>query len=78
VVRTPDGSPQVWKLDAEDRVAPQRVVTGRSVGNAWLIESGLAPGDRVVAEGLQKIRPGAKVSAVPATVKVADRQVAGG
>lgn len=73
VVRTPDGSPQVWLLDAEDRVSPHRVVTERAVGNAWLIESGLKPGDRIVAEGVQKVGPGVKVRPAPASAKVAVR-----
>jgi membrane fusion protein (multidrug efflux system) len=37
---------------------------GRSLGNQWLVTSGLTAGDRVIMEGLQKITPGAAVSAV--------------
>ncbi|MCW8829273.1 MAG: efflux transporter periplasmic adaptor subunit, partial [Gammaproteobacteria bacterium] len=33
----------------------------RTVGDQWLVEEGLAEGDRVITEGLQKIRPGAPV-----------------
>lgn len=68
VFRTSDGSPRVWLLDAEDKVAPQPVVTDRAIGNAWLVTAGLKPGDRIVVEGLQKVRPGAKVTTVPAKV----------
>jgi membrane fusion protein (multidrug efflux system) len=35
------------------------------VGNQWIVLSGLKPGERVVAEGTQKVRDGAKVNAKP-------------
>jgi len=38
----------------------------RAIGDKWLVESGLAAGDRVIVEGLQKIRPGAPVQATEA------------
>lgn len=71
VFRAVDGSPRVWLLDADDKVAPHQVETEKAIGNAWLVTAGLKAGDRVVVEGLQKIRPGAKVAAVPTTVKLA-------
>ena len=37
----------------------------RAIGDQWLVSSGLAPGDRVIVEGMQKVRPGASVKAVP-------------
>ena len=43
----------------EGDVAEARPVTlGPRIGNKWVIEQGLAPGDRIVVEGLQKARPG--------------------
>ena len=36
-------------------------MVSRTIGDQWLVESGLAAGDRVVIEGLQKIAPGAPV-----------------
>jgi len=46
-----------------DNVVQQRVVTtGQTVGNSWLITSGLQPGDHVIVEGLVGVMPGAKVS----------------
>ncbi len=42
----------------------QRVLTAnRAIGNDWLVTAGLSPGDRVVIEGLQRIRVGARVKA---------------
>jgi membrane fusion protein (multidrug efflux system) len=37
----------------------------RPIGDKWLVSTGLAPGDRVIVEGMQKVRPGASVKAVP-------------
>jgi len=41
------------------------VKTGPRVGESWLIEDGLKPGDRVVVEGLLTIRPGVVVNPKP-------------
>lgn len=61
VVRNPDGSAAVWVVGADGKVAQRPVVTAQSVGDKWLIESGLQAGERVVTEGLQRLRPGAEV-----------------
>lgn len=46
----------------EDQTVEQRVVeVDRTVGDKWLVRSGLRAGDRVVVEGLQKIQPGMRV-----------------
>jgi membrane fusion protein, multidrug efflux system len=50
---------------ATNGTVEQRVVgTARAVGNQWLVDSGLAAGDRVIVEGLQKVRPGMPVDVV--------------
>ena len=51
----------VSSVDAEGKVERRPVRVGRSVGDQWLVEDGLAAGDRVIVEGLQKIRPGVPV-----------------
>lgn len=61
LVRNADGSTVVWVVGAESKVAPRPVKVGPAVGDSWLIEDGLADGDVVVTEGLQKIRPGMPV-----------------
>ncbi len=38
---------------------------GRAVGDQWLVSGGLAVGERIVVEGLQKVRPGMAVKEVP-------------
>ncbi|WP_420383556.1 efflux RND transporter periplasmic adaptor subunit [Novosphingobium sp.] len=51
-----------------DNVVQQRVVTtGQTVGNAWLVTSGLKQGDRVIIEGLVGVMPGVKVTSHPAS-----------
>ena len=44
----------------------REIETARTVGNTWLIDKGLQAGERVVTEGVQKLRPGMKVSPVDA------------
>ena len=41
----------------------------RTVGDQWLVNGGLAEGDRVVIEGLQRIYPGAQVNAAEAAAE---------
>ena len=58
----------VYVVKEDGTVESRQVKTGARVDTLWVIESGLRPDDRVVVEGLQKIRPGMKVNAteVPA------------
>jgi len=60
VLNTQQGA-MVWALDDKNQVSPRPVVLGEAVGNDYLIEKGLAPGERVVAEGVIKVRPGMTV-----------------
>jgi membrane fusion protein, multidrug efflux system len=47
-----------------DATVEQRTVkTGERVGNLWIVDSGVRPGEKVIVEGLQKVQPGAKVVA---------------
>lgn len=76
LVRNPDGSAAVWVVGADNKVAPRPVTTSQVVGDSWLIDAGLAVGDRVVVEGLQKIRPGAEVRPVEAGAAAAAQPAA--
>jgi membrane fusion protein, multidrug efflux system len=40
-------------------------VTGDRVGDGWIVTQGLKPGDQVIVEGVQKIRPGSPVQPIP-------------
>ncbi|MFP1683243.1 efflux RND transporter periplasmic adaptor subunit [Alloalcanivorax sp. C16-1] len=64
VTRDPNGNATALVIGAEDKVEQRKVTTERAVGNQWLISDGLKAGDRLIIEGLQKIRPGAKVKPV--------------
>jgi RND family efflux transporter MFP subunit len=54
------GSYQVAVVDSENKVSILNVKVGERVGNMWVIIEGLKPGERVVAEGVQKVAPGAR------------------
>jgi membrane fusion protein (multidrug efflux system) len=56
----------VLVVDDAGQVAVARVVTGAQVGRDVIVESGLEEGDRVIVEGLMKVRPGMEVRAVAA------------
>ena len=71
VTRGPDGSARVWVVGDGNKVAPRTIKTERPVGNAWLVSEGLTPGERIVIEGLQKVKPGAEVKPVPPANAVA-------
>jgi membrane fusion protein (multidrug efflux system) len=56
------GSYQVAVVDGENKVSIRPVKVGDTSGSEWVIEEGLKPGERVVAEGVQKLRPGMTVT----------------
>ena len=59
------GSYQVAVVNNENTIEIRPVKVGERVGTQWIVETGLKPGDRVVAEGTQKVRPGAIVTPKP-------------
>ena len=65
VSRDPKGNPNALVVDTEEKVEQRQISTDRALGNEWLVSSGLAPGDRVIVEGVQKVRPGVVVKVVP-------------
>jgi len=65
VSRDPKGNPVTLIVDAEEKIQQRRLTLDRAIGDKWLVSSGLAPGDRVVVEGMQKVRPGASVRVTP-------------
>jgi membrane fusion protein (multidrug efflux system) len=66
VTRDQKGLPVVLVVNSESKVERRQIVTERAVGNAWLVTDGIRPGELVIVEGLQKVRPGAVVNPVPA------------
>jgi len=61
------GTFQVAVVGADNKVAMRTVKPGPRVGNEWIIDDGLHPGERVIVEGLQKVRDGVLVAPKPAS-----------
>ena len=59
------GRYQVAVVDSENKINIRTVKVGERVGTMWVIDEGLHPGERVVVEGLQKVRPGMVVHPTP-------------
>jgi len=64
VMKLPSGH-AVFVVTAENKVERRDLVVGEWVKNGWVIEKGLAVGDQVIVEGLQKVQPGATVKPSP-------------
>jgi len=60
------GLKSVYVIGADDKAEARQIAASHRVGNEWVVDHGLKPGDRVVIEGLGKTRPGAPVKPVPA------------
>jgi membrane fusion protein (multidrug efflux system) len=65
VSRDPKGNPLVLLVDGSEKVEQRKIAVERAVADKWLVSAGLQPGDRLIVEGSQKVRPGASVKAVP-------------
>jgi membrane fusion protein, multidrug efflux system len=65
VSRDVKGNPMTMIVDVENKVQMRMLTLDRAIGSQWLVSSGLAFGDRVIVEGIQKVRPGATVKVVP-------------
>ena len=59
--RDPKGQASVLLVDGGGKVDVRLVDVGRTVGDSWQVLSGLKPGDRVIVEGGQNVRPGMSV-----------------
>jgi membrane fusion protein (multidrug efflux system) len=66
VARNERGQPTAMVVDAGGRAQPRLLTTARTVGDKWLVTSGLAAGDRLIVDGLQSVKPGAPVHVVSA------------
>jgi len=59
------GNHQVAVVDADNTVHIRNVKMGGRTGDLWVVKEGLTPGDRIVAEGIQKVGDGVKVAPRP-------------
>lgn len=67
----------VLVVDGENKVAQRFVTLGRRFGALWVVEKGLTAGERVIVEGLQKVRAGATVAPTLKTVDPSTGAVSG-
>jgi membrane fusion protein (multidrug efflux system) len=65
VSRDAKGGASVMVVGADGKLQPRPITTNRTVGQDWMVTSGLQPGDRVVVEGAQNLMPGTPVKASP-------------
>ncbi|MDB5448882.1 MAG: efflux transporter, family, subunit [Phenylobacterium sp.] len=66
VTRDERGLPTAMVVDAQGKAQQRTLTTGPAIGDKWLVTSGLTAGDRLIVEGLQKVKAGAPVRPVPA------------
>jgi membrane fusion protein (multidrug efflux system) len=64
VTRDTKGAAVAMVVGPDGKVESRTLQVARTLGNEWLIDAGLKPGDRVIVDGLQRARPGALVQAV--------------
>jgi len=74
VARDSKGNTSVMLAGKDGKAEQRPVVVSQAIGNKWLVESGLAAGDKVIVEGLQKIRPGVPVQPTEAGTQPAAGQ----
>lgn len=71
VSRDPKGNPLALVVDEKGTVQQRMLTLDRAINDKWLVASGLAVGDKVIMEGIQKVRPGMIVKASPYQVPAA-------
>lgn len=76
VTRNARGEPTVLVVGGDGAVATRRLQVGQAVGNKWLVQGGLEAGDKVIVEGTQRVRNGAKPQLEELTAEAFDRKVA--
>ncbi len=67
------GSYQIAIVDDKNKVSIRAVKVGDRVGSQWIIADGIKPGERVIAEGVQKVRPGMQVNPKPFALEIKGR-----
>jgi membrane fusion protein (multidrug efflux system) len=66
------GAFQVAVVGSDNKAEIRTVKPAERIGKLWVIDSGLAPGDRVVVEGFSKVKSGAAVKPTPAAIEPAE------
>ena len=68
VTRDSKGNATALLVNAEGKVESRALTANRTIGDKWLVDAGIEAGERVIVEGVQKVRPGAQALAVEITV----------
>ena len=76
VTRNQQGQATTLLLNTAGMVEQRIITTSDTVGNQWLVTSGLKTGDRVIVEGLQKVKPGQPAVVAKAAPVAAGKPVA--
>ena len=66
VTRDPKGNAQVYVLSADNKAIPRPITTSRTDGANWVVTGGLHAGDKVITEGIGKLKANQPVKPVPA------------
>jgi membrane fusion protein (multidrug efflux system) len=66
VTHNTKGEPTAMVVGPDGKAEVRGLKTSRAVGNQWLISDGLKPGDQLIVDNLQKLRPGMPVKPGPA------------
>ena len=74
IQRDPKGNATALIVTADNKVEKRVLVTERSIGDTWLVNSGLNAGDRVIVEGVNKVRVGDVVRVVDVTTTLGKAQ----
>jgi membrane fusion protein (multidrug efflux system) len=69
ISRDPKGSATALVVGPDEKVVQRELETERLIGDRWLVRRGLNPGERLIVEGTDKVKPGQVVKAVPASAK---------
>ena len=66
VSRDPKGNATVLVVGPGDKAVQKTIKADKTIGDSWLVTAGLAPGEKIIVEGLIRVKPGQKVVPVPA------------
>jgi membrane fusion protein (multidrug efflux system) len=71
--RNARGEATVFLVSPDSKAIARPVIAQRTMGDAWVVTSGLKAGDKVITQGLGLLRPGGAVKAMPESAKQAYR-----
>ncbi len=67
VTRDPQGNATLYVVGPGNRAVQRTVVADRTIGTDWVVTQGLAPGEKVITQGLANVKDGAQIKPVPAS-----------